>query len=211
MYNMGDKGGIFKLSAAMLAVIVLSACAGVFTTEKEKTVLEPTASGKVLKDLEDLNSGEKMYLAEEDFLKKVTPLELYESLAEKIENSSFTIVLHKVSKEEKEKFIQAWLKALSKSGHKVTVLPVSEVTEDKKSLKLDERIFKADLVAFSARPFGIFVVEDIGLLDPTKPGGNLPMIAHHEFKADFNKWFWSESVNIDFTAALYDTGAFQIG
>ncbi|WP_164068946.1 hypothetical protein, partial [Serratia marcescens] len=47
------------------------------------------------------------------------------------------------------------LKALSKSGHKVTVLPVSEVTEDKKSLKLDERIFKADLVAFSARPFGL--------------------------------------------------------
>jgi hypothetical protein len=36
------------------------------------------------------------------------------------------------------------------------------------------------------------------------------MIAHHEFKADFKKWFWSESVSIDFTAALYDTGAFQI-
>jgi hypothetical protein len=79
-----------------------------------------------------------------------------------------------VSKEEKEKFIQAWLKALSKSGHKVTVLPVSEVAEDKKSLKLDERIFKADLVVFSARPFGIFVVEDsddvskdLGLMEMT--------------------------------------------
>jgi hypothetical protein len=61
----------------MLAVIVVSAYVDIFTTEKD--FLEPTASGKVLKDLEDLNSEEKIYIAEEEFLEKVSSPELYES------------------------------------------------------------------------------------------------------------------------------------
>ncbi len=54
----------------------------------------------------------------------------------------------------------------------------------------------------------------IGLLDPNKPGGFLPMIVDHEFKTEFQKqvWWWTDTKTIDisFTVALYDSNVAKL-
>ncbi len=62
----------------------------------------------------------------------------------------------------------------------------------------------------NARSGVIYAVESssIGLLDPTRPGGYLPMIVDHDFKVELQKpvflWADTKTIDINFTAALYD-------
>ena len=54
----------------------------------------------------------------------------------------------------------------------------------------------------------------IGLLDPNKQGGVLPMIVDHEFKTELQKkvWLWwtdTKTIDISFTVALYDSGVVE--
>jgi len=54
----------------------------------------------------------------------------------------------------------------------------------------------------------------IGLLDPTKSGGVLPMIVDHDFEVELQKqvWWWTDTktIDIDFTVALYDNSVNEI-
>jgi len=54
----------------------------------------------------------------------------------------------------------------------------------------------------------------IGLLDPNKNGGVLPMIVDHEFKTEFQKqvlwWTDTKTIDISFTVALYDSNVAEL-
>ncbi len=56
----------------------------------------------------------------------------------------------------------------------------------------------------------------IGLLDPNKLDGCLPMIVNHEFKTEFQKqvWWWpwpdTKITDISFTVALYDGNVVEL-
>jgi len=114
-------------------------------------------NAKILNTADDLRSDYDVYIVNKNVLKRTRAIELYNNLAKRIKRSGFVVVLYKVDKNEKRKFLEAWLKALTKAGYKMSVIPISKVSKDKKSLKIDERVLTADLIALSAKPFGMFI------------------------------------------------------
>lgn len=166
--------------AALLVLVILGSVGTIAVTIKRNTVdkeLQETSikipNVKILNAVDEIRSDHEVFVINESVLKETTAVELYNNLAKRMEDGGFAVVLYKVDKDEKRKFFEAWLKALTKSGQKMPLIPVSKVSEDKKSLKIDERVFAADIVALSARPFGMFIIEE-----SDDPVSDLEIVTH---------------------------------
>ena len=146
-------------------IAVLTASNTISKDIREANIKKEIPNTKILNTVNDLRSNYEVYVANENVLKGTTAVELYSNLAKRMEGSGFVIVLCKVDKNEKRIFLEAWLKALTRAKYKMPIIPISKASKDKKSLKIDERVLNADIVALSVKPFGIFVVEHSN--DPT--------------------------------------------
>ena len=176
--------GVRLLIGVLLVLVMLGSIAGtvvgmmaLFNTidkDLQKANIEKDIpNAKILNTADDLRSDYDVYIVNENVLKRATAIELYNNLAKRIKRSGFVVVLYKVDKDEKRKFLEAWLKALTKAGYKMSVIPISKVSKDKKSLKIDERVLTADLIALSAKPFGMFIIERT-----SDPVSDLKLITH---------------------------------
>ncbi len=141
-------------------VIDITTVSDVVGKDMKEAIKKEIPNTKILNNISGLRSNCEIYIANENVLKGTTAVELYSNLAKRMKGSGFIIVLYKVDKNEKRKFLEAWLKALTRAGYKMPVIPISKASRDKKSFKIDERVFNADIVALSVKPFGIFVIEN---------------------------------------------------
>ncbi len=159
--------GVRSLVGVLLVLVALGTVAEMVTAtmsttneDLQETVGDSSISVKVLNTVSELSSDNcSLYIVNENFLKCASAVELYNTLAKRMESRGFVVVLYKVDRDEKRKFFEAWMKALTKAGYKMSIIPISEVSKDKRSFRIDKRVLNADIVALSVKPFGIFVIE----------------------------------------------------
>ncbi len=154
-------------------VAMMTPCNTIDKDLQKANIKKEIPNAKIINTADEFKSNYDVYIVNENVLKGTTAVELYNNLAKRMEGSGFVAVLYKVDKDEKRKFLEAWLKALTKAGYKMSIIPISKVSKDKKSLKIDERVLTADIVALSAKPFGIFIIEETN--DPVL---DLKLITH---------------------------------
>ncbi len=151
-----------KLIGALLVLVIAASAVSLSLAVEQKSTIQQRTQFPA-----NIPTSSSVYVINDTLMKNTNIKTLYNMLRNKIaKEHRFQIILVKLNENEKRTVLKAWFKALGEFGHKLSVIPVKRVSHDKRSIEIDDRLLKADIVALSCNPDGIFVAEKTN--DPTK-------------------------------------------
>ncbi len=150
------------LISALLVLIVAGIIVSLSLAVEQKSTIRQRTQFPA-----NIPTSSSVYTINNTLIKNINTKTLYDMLRDKIvKKHGFQIILVKLNENEKRTVLKAWFKALGEFEHKLSVIPVKRVSHDKRTIEIDDRLLKADIVALSYDPDGIFIVEKTN--DPAK-------------------------------------------